>query len=255
MALITITSDLGTRDFYVAALKGAIITHCGNVSITDVSHSIKPFDIKEAAFVIRNTYKYFPKGTIHIVHVNANDSNGKLLVAVVDGHHFLTFDSGLLSLAFDKVSFETYRVNDEMLQENSLLYQDAIAKVIELLLKEYLPTDFGYLVTNTVSYRLLQPITSQGSIRGTVIYIDHFGNAVVNITRKIFNEFIGDRRFTILANVAHTKTISKAYFEMEEGEMVCIFNTENYLEVAVNKGKAELLMGLKVGSSVLVAAD
>lgn len=255
MALITITSDLGTRDFYVAALKGAIITHCGNVQLIDISHSIKLFDIKEAAFLIQNAYKYFPKGTIHIVHVNANDSNGKLLMTMVEGHYFLTFDSGLLSLVFDKIPHETYRVNYEMLDNNSLLYEDAIGKVTELLLKEYLLSDFGYLITDTVNYRLLQPITSQGSIRGTVIYIDHFGNAVVNITRQIFAEFIGNRQFTVFANVAHTKTINKTYSEVEEGDMVCIFNSEDYLEVAVNMGKAESLMGLKVGSNVLVSAD
>ncbi len=255
MALVTITSDLGTRDFYVAALKGTILTYCGNVSIIDISHSVKLFDIKEAAFITKNAYRYFPKGTIHVIHVNANDSNEKLLVAFADGHYFITFDSGLLSLAFDSMPHQVYRINEEMLGKNSLIYEDAIARVIELLLKEYVPGDFGYLVSDNLNLRLLQPITSQGSIKGAVMYIDHFGNAVVNITKEIFDEFIGSRNFTVFANVAHTNTINKTHTETEEGEMVCVFNSEGYLEVTVNKGRAESLMGLKVGSSVLVAAD
>ena len=255
MALVTITSDLGTRDFYLAALKGAILTHCGSLPIIDVSHAVKAFDIKEAAFLVRNAYRYFPKGTIHLVHVNAGADTPRLLLTEVNGHYFITFDNGILSLAFDKMPDAVYQVNDELLEKASLLHEEAIAKVIELLLKEYRPSDFGHLVTDTVNYRLLQPITSKGSIKGTVIYIDHFGNAVVNITRKIFDEFIGDLAFTVFANVGNTKTISKSYSDTEEGDMGCIFNSEGYLEVGINKGKAELLLGLKTDSSVLIFAD
>ncbi len=255
MALLTLTSDLGTRDFYLAALKGAIISHCGNISMLDVSHAVKPFDIKEAAFTVRNAYKYFPKGTIHLVHVNSADSDAKLLVAVADGHYFVTFDNGFLSLAFEKTPHQTYQVNDELLENNSLLYEQGIAKVIELLSNEYKPADFGHLTTETINYRLLQPISSPGSVRGTIVYIDHYGNAITNISRKMFDDFIGDRRFTILANVGQTKVISKKYSDAEEGDMVCLFNAAGNLEVAMNKGKAELLMGLKIDMPVMIIAD
>ena len=119
MALVTLTSDLGTRDFYVAALKGALISHCGNIPVVDVTHSIKQFDIKEAAFTVRNAYKYFPKGSIHLVHVNSSNADTKLLVAIVDGHYFITFDSGFLSLAFERTPHQTYQVNEELLENNS----------------------------------------------------------------------------------------------------------------------------------------
>ena len=255
MALVTLTSDLGTRDFYLAALKGAIISHCGTIPMVDITHAVKQFDIKEAAFTVRNAFKYFPKGTIHVVHVNSADGNDKLLVAVADGHYFVTFDSGFLSLAFEKTPHQTYQVNDELLENNSLLFENAFAKVIELLEKEYLPRDFGHLTTETINYRLLQPICSWGSVRGTIVYVDHFGNAITNISRQMFNEFIGEKRFTVLANVGQSKLISKKYSEVEEGDMVCIFNAAGYLEVAMNKGKAELLMGLKLDMPVMIIAD
>lgn len=256
MALITITSDLGTRDYYVAALKGAIFSHCEKyVPIVDVTHEVKAYDIKEAAFTLRNMYKYYPKGTIHVVHINSTDKGGKLLVSVADGHYFITFDNGLLSLAFEKTPHETYQVNDEIVEGTSLLYENPIGKIINLLLQEYKPADFAHLTTETVNFRYLQPITANGSIRGSVIYVDNYGNAVSNITRKMLADHIGDKRFTVFVNVANTKTISNNYNEVEEGEMVCLFNSAGYLEVAINKGKADKLLNLKLDSSVLVMVD
>jgi len=255
MALITITSDLGTRDFYLAALKGAIITNSGFVNIVDITHAIKPFDIKEAAFTVKNVFRYFPKGSIHLVHVNSTDGKDKLLLAVVDGHYFLSFDNGFLSLAFERMPHETYEVNAELLENSSLLYEEAIGKVVNLLVKEFQPSDFAHLTTETINFRLMQPITSPGSIRGTIINIDNFGNAVVNITRPMFDQFIGDRRFTIWANVGASKEISKKYNDVDEGDMVCLFNSSGYLEIAINKGKAENLLGLKIDSPVMVLGD
>ena len=255
MALITITSDLGTRDFYLAALKGAIITNSGFVNFVDVTHNIKAFDIKEAAFTVKNSFRYFPKGTIHIVHVNSTDGKEKLLLAVVDGHYFISFDNGFLSLAFERMPHETYEINAELLENSSLMYEDAIGKVVNLLIKEFQPSDFGHLTTETISFRLLQPITTSGSIRGTVINIDNFGNAVVNITKAMFEQFIGDRRFSILVAVGTVKEISKKYSDVDEGDMLCLFNASGYLEVAINKGKADHLLGLRLDSPVMVLAD
>ena len=258
MALITITSDLGTRDFYVAAIKGAIITNSGFVNIIDVTHHIKPFDIKEAAFTVRSMFRYYPKGTIHIVHVNSTDSKGRLLLAVVDGHYFLTFDNGFLSLAFGQIPHETYEINAELLENASLLYEAAIGKVVNLLIKEFHPSDFAHLTTETLKLRLMQPITSNSkdSIRGTVINIDSFGNATVNITKSMFYQFVGEKRFTIRANIGEAKEISKNYNDMgEEADMICLFNSSGYLEIALNKAKAVNLLALKIDFPILVEVD
>ncbi|MBL0308262.1 MAG: SAM-dependent chlorinase/fluorinase [Bacteroidetes bacterium] len=255
MALLTLTSDLGTRDFYLAALKGAIMSHAGEVAMVDVTHAIAPFNIKEAAFTISQSYRYFPEGTIHIVHVNSTDARNRLLLAFVNGHYIITFDNGLLSIAFEKTPHQTYLVNEELMENNSLIVEEAIAKVVNLLLTEYKPSDFAHLITESQNLRLLQPITSSGQIRGTVIYIDHFGNAVVNITRTILEQFIALRPFTIqVSGTGSTNDLSTQYADVEEGELVCFFNATGYLEVAINKGKAENLLGLKVDSPILIMA-
>ena len=257
MALVTLTSDLGTRDYYLAALKGAIITHCVglHLQLVDVTHQIKPFDLKEAAFTIKNAYRYFPKGSIHVVHVNSNESDNRLLLSVIDGHYFLTFDTGLLALAFEKVPHETYQLNDALMEGNSLLFEEPLARAINLLLQEYKPTDFAHVATETVHLRLLLPVTRPGNIRGTVVYLDNYGNGITNITRAMFKEFIGDKRYTIAVNVGSTNTLSEQYNDVDEGEMVCLFGTSGFLEIAINKGKAENLLGLKVETPVLILAD
>ena len=228
MALITITSDLGKRDFYLGALKGAILSNCGNVPIVDITHSIKPFDIKEAAFTVRNAARFFPKGTIHIVHVNST---------------------------FERTPPQTYEVNEELTENASLMFEDAIGKVVNLLVKEFNPTDFAHLATQTINYRLMQPIINQGSIRGTIVNIDNYGNGIVNITKAMFDQFITGQRFSIMANVGSSREISKKYSDVDEGEMVCLFNAAGYLEIAINNGKAENLLGLKIDSPVLIMLD
>lgn len=256
MALVTITSDLGTRDFYLAALKGAILSHNSKVLLIDVTHDVKLFDIKEAAFTVRNAFRYFPKGSIHIVHVNSSGGNNKLLLAVAEGHYFLTFDNGFLSVAFEKTPHETYEVNEELLANHSLLFEAAIAKAVNFLVQEYQPADFAHLTTETVNYRMLQPITTPGSIRASVIHIDHYGNAIVNVTRAMFKQFIGDKQFTVMASAGSTRQISQSYADVDEGgDIVCLFNSAEYLEVAINKGRADKLLGLKIDSTVLILAD
>jgi S-adenosylmethionine hydrolase len=256
MALVTLTSDLGNRDFFVAALKGAIISHCTTFpQIIDVTHQVRAHDIKEAAYTISNAYAYFPKGTIHVVHISSSLSHGRMLLAEADGHYFITYDTGLLSLMFGTKPHKVFLINEELGENSTLLGEKTIAHVISLLQQEYLPKDFAQPFSDAVTYRLLQPVTNAGTIRGSVVYIDHFGNAVSNISRDMFERFMTNKRYSIFANVGNTNQISVRYDEVEEGEMVCIFNTAGFLEVGICKGKAENLLGLRIDSPVLVIAD
>lgn len=256
MALVTFISDLGLKDYYSAAIKGAIISHCEqHVPVVDVTHLIKPFDIREAAFTLSNSYAYFPKGTIHLVHVNSSDARGRLLLAKHEGHYFLCFDNGILSLAFGKNPHETYQVNDELTEGNTLLFDEAIGKVVNLLLQEYKPSDFAHLTTEAVAFRSMQPIIGSNSIRGTITYIDNYGNAISNITSKMFHDFTNGRNFSVLVNVGSVRNLSKTYSDVEEGEILCLLNTSGLLEIAINKGKAVNLLGLKEESTVIVSLE
>lgn len=253
MALLTLTTDLGTKDYYVAALKGAVINQSGYVPFIDITHSISLYNIREAAFTISQAYRHFPNGTIHIVHVNAAEARNRLLLAKADGHYFIAFDNGLLSLALDKIPHETYLINEELLEQNSNLTEVAIARVVNLLLTEYKPTDFAHLITEPQNLRLLQPVTTQGRISGSVIYIDHYGNAITNITPALFQQFIGDQPFTILASgIGNSNSLCHSYADVDEGELACFFNAAGFLEIAINKGRADHLLAIKMDSRVIV---
>lgn len=256
MALVTLTSDLGNRDFFVAALKGAIIQECTAwPHIIDVTHQVRPHDIKEAAYTVSNAYKYFPAGSIHVVHISSSLSHGRMLLAEADGHYFITYDTGLLSLLFGSRPYKVYLINEELGEHSTLLGEKTIAHVVSLLQQEYLPKDFAQPFTEAVEFRLLQPVTNSGSIRGSVIYIDHFGNAVSNISKEMFERSMAGKRYSVFANVGNTNQISTKYDEVEEGEMVCLFNSAGFLEVGICKGKAENLLGLRIDSPVLVIAE
>jgi S-adenosylmethionine hydrolase len=255
MPVVTITTDLGVRDFYLAALKGSIVSASPEVTLIDISTGIKQYDIKEGSFVFKNAFHHFPAGTIHVIHVNSTDGNNRLLLSVVNGHYILCFDNGLLSLAFGKTPDETYEVNEELKQGDNSSLHKTIARAVEMLVKEYKPNDFCHPATNTRSYRMLQPMPNAGSLKGSVIYIDSFGNAVVNITEKEFRDYVKDKRFSVQAKLGHTTHISNLYSDVEEGDFLCLFNSSGYMEVAINKGKADSLLGLKVDSLVLVMLD
>ena len=101
MGIITLTSDYGTKDFFISAVKGAILSELNNTNIIDISHEVTPFHIAEGAYIVKNAYKNFPKKTVHIIAIDTEkQKNKKHIAAHIDDHYFITSDSGILSLMF-----------------------------------------------------------------------------------------------------------------------------------------------------------
>ena len=107
MAIITLTSDYGNRDYFTAAIKGALLSETPNAQIIDISHEISPFNIQEAAYILKNAYVHFPKGTIHMIGIDSEASTNKLHIACkFDGHYFIGADTGIFSLMFPHIKAE-----------------------------------------------------------------------------------------------------------------------------------------------------
>jgi S-adenosylmethionine hydrolase len=123
------------------------------------------------------------------------------------------------------------------------------------LLKEYLPTDFAHPAGSIKEFRLLQPMTMQGNIRGTVVYIDNYGNCISNISRKMVEDHFGDRKVSVNSNVGLASGISKNYSDVEEGEIVCLYNSSGFLEIAINRAQAEKLLGIKIDTPVMIMPE
>lgn len=256
MAIITLTSDWGLKDHYLGAVKGAILSQLPNATIIDVSHAIPAFDLNQAAFIVRNFYKNFPPGTIHILNINTEASIETPHTLVIhEGHYFIGADNGIFSLIFDELPQQIYDL--EILQDTDYFTfssRDVFVKVACHIAQGKPVGDLGKPRTTLLQKISFKPVIDGNLIKGKVIYVDNYENVFTNITETLFNSFIKGKKFAILfrSSAYRITEISKAYKDVVEGEMLALFGSSGYLEIAINQGKASSLLGLKIDQSVMV---
>lgn len=255
MGIITLTTDLGHRDFYQAALKGSILTLYPTVKIVDISHDISPFNIQQAAFVLKNAFQYFPKKTVHLIGIDSVYHNKNKYVAVkYQDYYFVGADNGIFSLIFEHEPDEIVELN--IMQDLKFLHfplTDIFAKAAVNLAKGGKLQDIGDPIASLKQRTIIQPIVDENSIRGSVIYIDSFQNVITNITKSLFDKVQNDRSFILYFRRNESiKQLSWHYNEVPEGEKLCLFGISNHLEIAINKGNASGLLGLQPGDTVRV---
>lgn len=256
MPVITLTTDLGITDHYVSSIKGAILCSCPNAVIIDISHKIKPFDFLQASFVIKNSYRSFPEGSVHIIGVNVLDRPDTRLVGIkYNGHYFLGPDNGIFGLLTDgepvdlvvEFSKNEQKLTDKFPTRDILAI--AAAKIINGNDLESMGDKSGSLAQMSG----LRPITQDSAIRGSVIYVDVYGNAIINITKQLFEETRNSRAFILyFKRNDMLSDMCVNYFDVPEGEKLCLFNSGDHLEVAINKGNASQLFGLNVGDTIQI---
>jgi S-adenosylmethionine hydrolase len=257
MPVITLTSDWNNQDFYVAAAKGSILSQNPNVQITDISHKIKSFNTSQAAFVLRNSYKAFPKGSIHLIFVNSEADNREswLIVKSDDGHYFIGNDNGVFSLILGGKSELIIKLDSSKKEQrgsfSSLkLFTETASKILEGKSLEELGTRI-----EQYSERIpLRATIEENAITGSVIYIDSYENAITNISRDLFDRISKDRKFNIYVQSKHYKIslISEIYNEVPSGELLALFNSINLLEIAINNGNAAQLLNLDLSSTIRI---
>lgn len=258
MGVITLTTDLGNVDFYQAALKGSLISQYPEVRLVDISHDVPPFDIQNAAFLLRNAYPYFPEGTVHLIGIDSvfND-DARYLALRYQGHFFIGTDNGIFSLMFDSDPEEIVELN--LMQDLKYLHfplTDIFSKAASHLAKGGMLKDIGDPTNRIVERSLIQPVVEKDGLRGSVVYVDSFGNVISNISKELFNVEQKGRDFTVYFRRNETiNHLSWHYNEVPEGEKLCLFGISNYLEIAINKGDASKLLGLKAGDIIRVEFD
>lgn len=266
MSIITLTTDFGYRDHFVGALKGKILTEDPTVTIVDISHEVDPFNISEASYIVSMAYKSFPAGTVHIIGVDSEWSPKKPHLAFKwNDHYFICADNGIPGLMTSRVVPE--KVVAINLRDNLDLPtdMDVFVKVAVHLAKGGLLNVVGKETSQMQRPTELQSSASadKRSIKGYIIYIDHLGNVVTNITRKLFSEISAGRDFEIILNekmnpgvrtrnisVIHDRYIDYAKRGSYEGQKIAIFNEAGYLEIGLYRsnpkttGTAQTLLGL-----------
>jgi S-adenosylmethionine hydrolase len=240
MAIITLTSDMGTKDHYVAAVKGAIITQYPEARIVDISHSISPFSNGQAAFVLRNAYPEFPKGTVHIIGVNPEtDGQTPHMVVRHNGHYFVGADNGIFSLLFDGQPHEAFELTMKLDDDFATFPTKSVfVKAACHIARGGTPEVIGRKVTHVREQIGFRPAVDAQSIRGKVMYVDSYGNLMTNIPEGLFKEVGRGRPFRITFGRTDDDItrISKGYADVPPGDPVAFFNANRLLEVAINKG-------------------
>lgn len=273
MAIITLTTDFGEKDHFAGAIKGAIYSELPDVRIVDISHSVSPFSIPEAAYIIQNAYSSFPKGTIHLIGIDSeiNEEN-KHIAIKLDDHYFVCANNGIMSMICSEIAPEKIveiNIHDKI--ETSFPVLDVFVKVACHIARGGTLEVIGKLINSIKPIKNLNPFVNDDKtqIIGTVIYIDNYGNVVTNIKRKFFENIQKGREFEISARNYKFKKIHHKYSDIvnfsipedkrhDEGKGLVVFNSSNYLEIAVYKsncatvGSASTLMGLKMMDTVTI---
>ncbi len=273
MAIITLTTDFGEKDFFAGAVKGAIYSELEDVHIVDISHSISPFNKMEAAYIIHNAYKNFPVGSIHIIGIDNELTPENNHIAVnLDGHYFICADNGIISLITnDIIPSEMVEITIHERKASNFTLLDVFIKVACHIARGGKLAVIGKTVEEIQTLRGIRPVvnTSQKHILGNVIYVDNYGNVVSNITQKLFESIGKGRPFTIEARGTVINHIHKTYSEAinfdvdksqreEDGKKLAIFNTGGYLELAIYKsnpqtvGSAATLFGLDYRDAITI---
>ncbi|MGF1584185.1 MAG: S-adenosyl-l-methionine hydroxide adenosyltransferase family protein [Bacteroidales bacterium] len=254
MPIVTLTTDWIQDDYYAGAIKGKLIASCPDINIVDISHKIPAFNTTKAAFILKNSFHHFPKGTIHMIFVNSEPSEDAPVLAInYEGHFFIGNDNGIFGLLFrDKpAAIVELTAPDVRNSFDSLeIFIDAACYIAN-------NGDIGGLGTERENYKKSIPrraTIEQDVISGSVIYIDSYQNAITNITMELYERIGKGRPFEIALQSNHYKLykINKTYCETSTGELLVLFNSLNLLEVAINKGNAAELLNLNTDSTVRI---
>lgn len=250
MQVVSLTTDFGTKDYYVAELKGTILSKAKDVYPIDISHVIDSYDIVQAAFFVEATYRKFPEGSIHIISVyNFYDEKVEQIAVKRDGHYFIGPNNGVISLLFDDIQEEEVRIINTKNRNLSEKYAHAVAMISHGMPVE----ELGEAPVEFTRKMGIQPVVTSSQIRATIIHIDHYENVVVNVKKDLFEKIRKDKNFSIYYKQTEPiDMISKNYGDVPVGETCALFNSAGYLEIAVNMGKASTMYNLNKDETIQI---
>lgn len=264
-AIITVTTDFGTKDSFAASMKGVIFKVNPQAQIVDITHEIGPQDIWEAAFTLKTAYSHFPKGTVHLAVVDPGVGSGRRpIIVVTESFYFIGPDNGIFSLIFQEA--ERLRVHHITASHYFLANpgptfhgRDVFAPVAGWLSKGIPSGNFGEVIEDYVKLNVPVPKTSGTAIDGHVIHVDRFGNVITNIAfnaiQAILPEGAGFGTVSVVIGGKEIKGLKKFYAESAPGEPSAIINSSGYLEIFLFKQNARTALSLKRGEPVKVSVQ
>lgn len=254
MGIITFTTDWGTRDYHIGAIKGSLLSFQSDLQFIDISHQVARHNIQQAAYIFKNAYPNYPQGTLHFIGVHKqNDHYSELIAIKKEGHIFIGVNDGFFSLVFNDPPVDMVKIT---IAEGSkhLFDLPTLVNSIKHLLSGKNLYELGPRPERFVERSAFIPTIEDELIHGLVIYIDDFGNIVTNITKDLFEKQRRNRKFEVVMRKNHhtIDTISDRYMSVESGSALALFNAAGHLEIAINEENAYKLMHLRLNDNIRI---
>jgi S-adenosylmethionine hydrolase len=262
MSIISLLSDFGHKDPYVAEMKAVILSINPQAQIVDITHEIEKFNIRMGAYVLASAAPYFPPKTIHVAVVDPGvGTKRRPIIAETSRSLYVGPDNGLLMLAAHKEHIKkVYQIDNPkyMLSKVSKTFhgRDIFAPAAAHLTQEIKPSDFGPAIQDYIFPEFAKPHLRNGELLGEVLHIDDFGNIVSNITAEDLEKMgfhEGNSILVRLGGKTLTMRFCSAYGEVQAGTPLALIGSSNFLEVAVNQGSASRNFKAKVGDTFHVS--
>lgn len=256
--IITLTTDFGEADHYLACMKGVVLQHAPQCQIVDVSHAIGPHDVVHGAFILRQVFEHFPLGTIHIAVVDPGVGTARRIIgARYEGQFILAPDNGLVSLVH-----RDFRIEELRELQNTRLFRDEISMTFhgrDVLapvaghLAAGMPfEDVGPLVDELEILNLERPAQlPDGGLEGRVLYVDRFGNLITNIALDDLGMRRGER-LQVFVGPLRIGPLRSTYAEVSTGEILALIGSTGMVEIAINQGNAAAQLRAAPGTIVVV---
>lgn len=272
MSIITITTDLGYRDPYLAMVKGLLYSKQSNAKIVDVSCSVNPHSHGEGAFALKSALPYFPEDTIHLFAVkflnssetitNLSVDNKRYLLAKYKGQYIICPDNGVLTLIDKNFNDPVYQLYFENEQQHSFYLRDIFVEIASKLINKVPLEDFCSETQDYCKIYTFESFVTPGNLQGKVLYEDDFGNLITTITKQEFEKNVGNKRFSIALPSTNITKIHNTYDDVKIGDVICFFNSMDLLEIsllgqAANKVamKSKVLSKYKIDKIIIEIND
>lgn len=251
MAIITLTSDFGHRDAYVAILKATLLSLDPSLTVLDIGHEVEPANIAHGAHLISSAYPNFPQHSVHIIAVDSlGNPENKFIALEIEGHFFISADNGLLSLISEWEPEKVVLISEG--EKTTFPSRDILAPVAVKLANGAILEDLGKEYSEMKRFLKRSVKANKQEIIGHVIHIDHYGNLITNIPKRDFDILSKDKKYTIGIGKEHIYEINHSPSEVDAGDCFVIFNHLNVLEVGIKNGHAAQLLGLQFDSPIWI---
>jgi len=253
VSFVTLLTDFGLKDPYVAIMKGVMLSINAHLSFVDITHAVEAQDVREASFIVGEYYRYFSPGTVHLCVVDPTvGSSRKALVVSKEGHFFVGPDNGLFSLLLEGDAV-VHEISNPRFMRGSLSGtfhgRDVFAPVAAYLSLGTAIGEFGPNVSRPERLEALFPSEEDGVMTGAVVRFDRFGNAISNVSVGLFRDFVKGGAFRIEMGGLAFGALSESYYE---GQYTCLVNSSGYLEFGLFRGDLQHDKGMKKGEAVRI---